>query len=233
MFKVYLALRCVTFACICVVACFTGAGSAFADAPAADAPAVAVPAAATAPKPRADGLYRGRDYVLQKNHNGLGLSVGVGGMNGFAYRHYWDNTSIQFDLLPLYADKGNYVAIHLGAQIIQYMLAWNSARELGGTSSALRLVGAYSIRIARDDSVATVEIPTPNCLTAACQANLTGNKSKMDYFNSAALGFGVEFGGIGRSGFSVSVDMMMTVMWDREGFFGAYPLPYGALMYNF
>ncbi len=233
MFTSSLPWRLLTFVLVGAAVCSTQAAAAFADTPASDGSAAVAPATTAAPKPRADGLYRGRDYVLQKNHNGLGLSVGVGGMNGFAYRHYWDNTSVQFDLLPLYADKGNYVAIHLGGQIIQYMLAWNSARELGGTSSALRLVGAYSIRIARDDSVATVEIPTPNCLTAACQANLTGNKSKMDYFNSVGAGFGVEFGGIGRSGFSVSVDMMMTIMWDSVGFFGAYPLPYGALMYNF
>lgn len=169
-------------------------------------------------------MVRGYESDLQKNHYAIGLTGGVGGSNGFGYRQYFGNTGIQINVLPLVANRGDYLAIYVGGQVINYMVAWTRGH------TALRLVGAGSVKISRDQS-SNISVPAANCTTPQCKA-ITTSKAPVDYFTSAGAGFGFEFGAVTRPGFSASIDLMMTVMWDNAGFYSAYPLPYGALMYN-
>ena len=69
-----------------------------------------------------------------------------------------------------------------------------------------------------------VSVPADNCQTAACQ-KIVNDKTPLQYLASGGLGFGVEFGARRRGGISLAIDLVMTVLYDNEGFYGAYPLP--------
>lgn len=192
-------------------------------------PAQAAPPAE--PIPAQGGLLRGHEQEVQKNTYGLGVSAGLFGYLGFAYRQYFGNSAVQLNILPIVYDRGDYLALHFGAQYIHYMLVWSRGRTLAFTpaSTSLRLVTGAHIAVTRDDG--GIDVADANCIGATCKA-VEGAQAPADTFASAAAGFGLEFGGVTRSGFSASVDLLMTVMWDREGFWAASPLPYGALMYS-
>ena len=176
----------------------------------------------------------GHEGEVQKNNHGLGVALDPqGGLMGFAYRHYLGNVAIQFDALPLYADRGDYLAMFVGVQAINYALVWSGAGRgsILPATTALRLTGGVSMRAARDQASSTIEVPDESCMTQACK-DIINAKPKVTYMVSAAAGFGFEFGAIQRSGFSLAADLMMTVLWDDVGFYAAYPLPYATLMYS-
>lgn len=176
----------------------------------------------------------GHEVEVQKNDHGVGVAVDPkGGLMGFAYRHYFGNTALQIDALPLYADRGDYLAMFFGMQVINYALVWSGSGRgsVLPATTALRLTGGLSLRAERDQAVSTIEVDTANCRTQACK-DIVNAKPKVTYMASGAAGFGFEFGAIQRSGFSFAADLMMTVLWDDIGFYGAYPLPYATLMYS-
>jgi hypothetical protein len=181
-----------------------------------------------------DGMLFGHDQDIQKNTHGIGVSAAVYPLLGFAYRHYFGNVAVQVHVLPLLANRGDYLSLHFGAEFIDYMLVWTRAHgSLGAAAmpaTALRLVGSAGVSMTRDQST-NITVPDANC-GATCQASLQGNHGRIDYLTSVGAGFGFEFGAIMRPGFSLAVDLMMTALWDNEGFYAAYPLPYGTLMYN-
>lgn len=186
---------------------------------------------ATAVPARAQEPLAGYRTLLQKNDHGLGASVDFkGGMLGFAYRRYFGNTALQLNILPLYFDRGDYMAIFTGAQIVRYMLLWPAGRSGLGTATALRLVGGAGTKIWKEQE-ASFEVDPKNCTTQACK-DLQGNKSPTEWLTTGTFGFGLEFGALQRRGLTLSIDLQMTVAFDDEGFYGAYPLPYGAVMYN-
>ncbi len=184
------------------------------------------------PAAAADTLAKGYEEAISQNHHGLGISFGVGGLNGIAYRHYFGNFAVQADVFPLIADSGNYVAVFGGLTFIDYLLMWNKAARstLFPATSALRFVGSTGVWVSRSQSN-NISVAQANCLTADCQA-IVNQKAAVDYFAHVGLGLGVEFGAIARPGFSAAVDVQMTVMWDQAGFYGAYPLPSATLMYS-
>lgn len=176
----------------------------------------------------------GHEGEVQKNTHGLGVAVDPkGGLMGFAYRHYFGNTALQIDALPLYADRGDYLAMFFGVQAVNYALVWSGSGRgsVLPATTALRLTGGLSLRAERDQATSTIEVDVSNCQTQACK-DIVNAKPKVTYMASAAAGFGFEFGAIQRSGFSLAADLMMTVLWDDIGFYGAYPLPYATLMYS-
>lgn len=193
-------------------------------------------ATVVAPTPSAlaaDTVTRGYQETFANNRNGLGFSVGVGGLNGLAYRRYFGgNLALQFDVFPLVADSGNYVAVFGGLTFIDYLVMWNKAARntLFPGTTALRLVASTGIKLSRDQSN-SVDVAPANCLSQECK-DITSQSSPMVYFAHAGAGLGVEFGAIARPGFSAAVDVQMVVMWDEQGFYGAYPLPNASLMYS-
>ncbi len=186
---------------------------------------------AAAPALAQKGPMVGHSEAVQKNDHGLGFAVDFkGGLLGFAYRHYFGNTAVQLDVLPLYQDRGASIAIYGGMQIVNYALVWPGGRSGGlPTTTALRLTGGAGVNVNREQE--TIQIDDPNCQTVVCQ-KITQSKSPVTWMVKAAGGFGFEFGAVQRSGFSVAADLMMTVLWDDVGFYGAYPLPYFTLMYS-
>lgn len=176
----------------------------------------------------------GHEGEIQTNDHGLGVALDPkGGLMGFAYRHYFGNVAIQVDALPLYADRGDYLAMFLGVQAVNYALVWSGSGRgsVLPATTALRLTGGLSVRAERDQATSTIEVPVDNCQTQACK-DIANAKPKVTYMGSMAAGFGFEFGAIQRSGFSLAVDLMMTVLVDDVGFYAAYPLPYATLMYS-
>ena len=185
------------------------------------------------PARAADAIARGYEEKLALNHNGLGFSVGVGGLNGLAYRRYFGgNYALQLDLFPLVADSGNYVAVYGGLTFIDYLLLWNKASRntLFPGTTALRFVGSTGIKLSRDQSK-NISVADANCATAECQS-IVSQSAPLNYFAHVGLGIGVEVGAIARPGFSAAFDLQMTVMWDEQGFYAAYPLPNASLMYS-
>jgi hypothetical protein len=176
----------------------------------------------------------GHEVEVQKNNHGVGVALDPkGGLMGFAYRHYFGNTALQIDALPLYADRGDYLAMFFGVQAVNYALVWSGTGRgsVLPATTALRLTGGLSMRAERDQATSTIEVDIANCQTQACK-DIVNAKPTVTYMASAAAGFGFEFGAIQRSGFSLAADLMMTVLWDDIGFYGAYPLPYATLMYS-
>ena len=186
----------------------------------------------TSPAWAADAVTKGYEETLSQNHNGLGISFGVGGLNGIAYRRYFGNMAVQADIFPLIADSGNYVAVFGGLTFIDYLLMWNKAARstLFPATSALRFVGSTGVWVSRNQSN-NVSVPQVNCNTPECQA-INSRSAPSDYFAHVGLGVGFEIGAIARPGFSAAFDVQMTVMWDQIGFYGAYPLPSATLMYS-
>lgn len=181
-----------------------------------------------------DGMLFGHDGDIQKNTHGVGVSASVYPLLGFTYRHYFGNVAVQVHVLPLLADRGDYLSLHFGVEFIDYMLVWtrgsHAALSQAMPATALRLVSAAGVSMTRSQST-NIDVPSANCGTV-CQESLQGNHGRIDYLTSAGVGFGFEFGAVMRPGFSLAVDLMMTALWDNDGFWAAYPLPYGTLMYN-
>lgn len=217
--------------CFCLRTCASLALLVCLQAPALAAefsPPPVKPAAAT-------GVLRGHEQDVQKNTHGLGFSAAVNPLLGFTYRRYFGNSAVQLNVLPLLADSGNYLSLHFGVEVIDYMLVWtrggrNSAL-MNVPTTALRLVGAAGVSLERDQST-NISVPDANCQTQVCKDAIQGNHGRIDYLGSVGAGFGFEFGAIMRPGFSLALDLMMTVLWDNDGFYATYPLPYGTLMYN-
>ena len=188
---------------------------------------------ATAHAAPGDGVIKGHEQTLQRNRHGLGFTAGVDGTLGFAYRNYLGNTAIQVNALPLFADYGDYLSVRLGAQVINYMLVWSRGQGMAVVpgATALRVVGAYGLYVSRDQA-ANVDVAPENCNTPQCQKIVAPGKGAVETWHSLAAGFGFEFGAVMRPGFSVALDLLMTLRWDRDGFYGAYPLPSGSLTYS-
>ncbi len=180
----------------------------------------------------ADTVAKGYEETIGQNHNGLGVSFGVGGLNGLAYRRNFGNLALQLDVLPLIASSGNYLAVFGGLTFIDYLVMWNKASRstFFSSTTALRLVGSTGVWLSRDQS-SVAKVPAANANTPQAQA-INNASAPIDYFAHVGIGVGLEMGAIARPGFSAALDVQMTVMWDQIGFYGAYPLPSASLMYN-
>ncbi len=176
----------------------------------------------------------GHRMRVQHNDHALGLTVGYGGTNGFAYRKYFGNTFVQANILPLVADRGDYLALMFGATVGRYLIVWNRprTRSLMPSTTALRAVGTVATYFTRD-ALGVNDLQAPcsgvNCSSAGGSGT---SDAKIENLTTAAAGIGIEFGAILRNGFSMSVDVMLTSAWDEDGFLQILPLPYAAVMYS-
>ena len=155
----------------------------------------------------------GHRQKIQNNSHSLGVSFGVAGATGFAYRYYFGNNFVQASLLPLVGDQGDYLALLGGVQFAHYLLVWNNttSRKLMPTTTALRATGgASTFLLSRKDDLGTHK---ENTL-------------------SAHAGVGFEMGAVMKHGFSISFDVMLTSIWENYEFDSLIPMPYGALMYS-
>ncbi len=180
----------------------------------------------------ADRLMRGHQEALTRNRHGLGLTFGWAGATGFAYRHYFGNTLVEANLLPLVTDQGDWLAIMMGVSGAHYMLVWQRMRgSVLPRTTALRAVVKATTFFSRDATVLNETPAEPNCVGTGCATTLSKD-AKLENLTSLAGGFGFEFGAVLEPGFSMAVDMMFTVLWDEEGFQAVLPLPYLGVLYN-
>ena len=141
-----------------------------------------------------------------------------------------DLNALQLNFLPNILDGGDYVFVSAGLQWVHYLVEWQRGNGTFRTpAGALRWVTGGGVALVRDGS--RIAVNDKNCQTAECQA-MTGQKAKLNYLVSGATGFGVELGAVRRPGLVVSGDLLMTVLFDNDGFFAAYPLPYVSAGYN-
>ena len=191
--------------------------------PAAPPPAVlrsadAPPASAPAPDPTA--------VATQSNVHGIGVAGSFATGSGLTYRHYWGNSSLQLAMLAIITDRGNEAVAFVGGSFVQYLLVWNApgSRGLLPTTSALRVLGGAHYYLSRGVETTTTEPAQGVIIPTSIQ------KSKSSLNMGAGLGF--EFGAIVRSGFSLSLDLVLTAAFDKQGLDYILPLPQGALVYS-
>lgn len=158
-------------------------------------------------------VLAGHKQKLQNNTHALGLTFGVAGATGFAYRYYLGNYYVQASVLPLVADQGDYLAMLTAVQFAHYLLVWNNttAGKMLPTTTALRvsLGGSAFWLTEKKDAISHQE----NTL-------------------AAQFGFGFEMGAVMRPGFSISFDVLLTSIWENGEFDSLIPMPYGAVMYS-
>ncbi len=175
-------------------------------------------------------LLAGHKMTLQDNSHALGVAGGYPGASGFVYRRYFGNSFLQFNLLPLVQDRGDWMAIMFGATFGQYLLIWQQpmTASLMPTTTALRFVVGASSFFSRDKSQNFELVATPGTVPGTTPTI----DPKVENLTGLSAGIGFEFGAIKRSGFSFALDLMLTATWDDEGFSSLVPLPFGAIVYS-
>lgn len=183
----------------------------------------------------AQGLVRGHEQQVQRNSHALGLCGGYPGASGFAYRKYLGDTYVQANILPLVADRGDFLAMMFGISVGHYLVMWqrNNSLSLMPTTTALRVVGIASTFFSRDATFSDAVSAAP-CVGTDCTGTTTTKTTTAKTENTTGIGAGIgfEFGAIMRHGFSFSLDLMLTATWDDAGFDWLVPIPYGAVMYS-
>lgn len=170
------------------------------------------------------GVIPGHSSKIQTNTHALGFTGGFAGATGFTYRQYIGNNFIQANALPLMANRGEFLVLMGGLSAGRYLLLWNSP-SMGAiipSTTALRALALASASYESDDAAAAP------CIDGDC----SGAQPSIKKSYSVAGGIGFEFGALMRHGFSISFDVMLTAVWDQEGFDFLMPLPYGTVVYN-
>lgn len=179
----------------------------------------------------------GHRVTLQNNEHALGISLSAPfwGASGFAYRKYFGNAFVQANLLPLVADRGDFIAVLFGAQYGHYLVVWTqgSGTSVLPSTTALRaLAGAWTF-FERDASAALNAAPiSPTSPGSVSGGSTTPTEVKVSNTTGIGAGIGFEFGAVMRSGFSFSADLMFTAAWDNDGFESLVPQPYFSLLYS-
>jgi hypothetical protein len=170
---------------------------------------------------------------LQRNRRGLGLAGSFATGSGLAYRHYWGQTALQLVLLGYartqdLADGTRQLDSALfwaGGSVIHYVKIWHDPVQRGllPTTTGLRVLGgAHYYLQQQQQSVGAV---TNGLFTA------TTTSRRASSVNLGA-GIGFEFGGLVQSGFSLALDLVLTMAVDGNGIDYILPLPQGAVLYN-
>ncbi len=185
---------------------------------------------ASPPAARAAELLAGHKVTLQENDHSLGIAAGYPGASGFVYRMYFGNSFVQFNLLPLVQDRGDWMAIMFGATFGQYLLIWQqpSQATLLPSTTAMRFVVGASTYFSRD-SGSNFEVVAPPGTVPGTTPEVD---PKVENLTGISAGIGFEFGAVKKSGFSFALDLMLTATWDDEGFTTLIPLPFGAIVYS-
>ena len=191
------------------------AGSALADDVVLDPPPPASPMRMVGEAaPRAD---------KQVNVHGLGVAGSFATGTGLTYRRYWDNTVLQVAALGIATDRGENTLAFVGASVGQYLFVWGGRGVSAGvlpSTTALRVVGGgqWYERRSKD----TVLLPSGQ----------TRDERTRQRDLSAGVGIGFEFGGLVRTGFSLSIDLLLTATWRNGQLESVLPLPQSALVYS-
>ena len=167
----------------------------------------------------------GHSRKIQSNTHALGFTGGFAGATGFTYRHYFGNSFVQANALPLMANRGEFLMMMGGISAGRYLLLWHSP-SMGSiipSTTALRALTLASISYQSNEEINEV------CSGSSC-ASVSKTTIEQEY--SIAGGIGFEFGALMRHGFSISFDVMLTAVWDQDGFDFLMPLPYGTVVYN-
>ncbi len=203
--------------------------------------ATPVPGATRARTTRAVTSRRaeGRKITRQDNEHGLGLSGGWAPGSGFAYRRFFGKTSLQATLFAMVTERGADATVFAGLSATHYLIVWHRYDRPGllpGTS-ALRITGAGSYLYRKSSEEKTTKRNLdPTCVDLSnnpCKKEVikeTVNSTKWDAFVGAGVGF--EFGAVMRPGFSMSLDLMLTAMFDDKGLDDILPVPALGLLYN-
>ena len=139
-------------------------------------------------------------------------------------------------------NRGEDAWVLAGVGVTQYLLVWHqpNSRGLLPAVTALRLTGATSAF--HDASSTQTFVPVkegcsdPLDLSRCPVKGVTTTKSET--MANLGVGIGFEFGGVMRSGFSLSLDLLLTAAFKvagtdtRRGLAFTYPLPQMALIYN-
>lgn len=169
----------------------------------------------------------------QRNRQGLGLAGSFATGSGLAYRRYWGDTAVQLVLLGYaktqdLADGTRQLDSALfwaGGSVIHYVKVWHAMAHRGllPSTTALRVLGgAHYYLQQQQQSVGNL---ADGLWTA------TTSTQRSSSLNLGA-GVGFEFGGIVQQGFSLSLDLVLTMAIDRAGLDYILPLPQGAVIYN-
>ncbi len=182
---------------------------------------------------------RGRKVTQQNNRFGLGITGGWSPGSGFSFRHYLGRTAIQGTFFAMITERGSDATLFGGLAVTRYLLVWHEYNRPGllPDTSALRLTGSasYLYRKSVDRKVEKVK-DNPACndkLTDPCtvtQKVTETKRSQWDAFLGGGIGF--EFGAVMRPGFSLSLDLILTAMFDKDELYQLLPVPAIGLMYN-
>lgn len=206
----------------------------------APAPApMAQPQPAPSTRPAANDQRPGYQVKEQNNRHALGVTGGLSTGSGFAYRRYVGNTMLQGSLWAMILDRGDNTTVWGGFTAARYLLVWNEDRRASvlPDTSALRLVGSASYLYNRSTTEQFDVVSTdPTCRTTRsfdCPST-TKVTDKVERLHTISMGAGIgfEFGAIMRPGFSVSLDLQLTAIFDQKGLSQIWPLPSIALMYS-
>jgi hypothetical protein len=157
---------------------------------------------------------------------GIGVSGGVAGHTGFAFRYYLGEGYLQASGVALMLDQGNFIATSAGLDYGHY-LAMTRPRInlLRGLTVGL----AYRGQPPEDDSDGLID--ARDVAVGASQSSTTNNPV-WSRLLSVSAGIGVDLGKVRSPGMTVAVDVRMSLLYDEKGFFALIYLPYGALIYN-
>ena len=166
--------------------------------------------------------------------HGIGLTLSFSTGAGVAYRRQWGATALQLSGFAVVTERGNTTLLTGGALLTQRLHVWHGQlRSVLPATTALRVVGGLNYFLSRD--VSTSQVGNGDSLNGVgcsapggCTAKVTSNIS---YFNGGA-GLGFEFGAINRPGVSMTLDVVVTVVFKNGDFSLLVPLPQLAVLYN-
>jgi hypothetical protein len=181
----------------------------------------------------------GRRITDQQNHHGLGVTGGLAPGSGFSYRRFFGRTSVQATVFAMVTNRGDDATVFGGLSATRYLLVWHEFNRPGilPDTSALRLTGGAGYLYRKSTRVKTTSKPIdPTCkdkLNNPCDVEVsmsTVSNNTWDIFVGSGIGF--EFGAVMRPGFSLSLDVQLTAMFDSKGLYEILPMPALGLMYN-
>ena len=179
--------------------------------------------------------------VVQPPAYGIGVSAGVAGHTGFAFRYYLAKGYLQASGIALMLNEGNFVATSAGLDYGRYLAISSRGGQanpaagfhsglFAGSRAALRgVIGvsglSYRGKLPSDDSDAGDE-------AADASNSASTNSAAWSRLLSVSAGFGVDLGKVRGPGMAFALDARMSLLYDQEGFFALIFLPYGAVIYN-
>jgi len=168
------------------------------------------------------------------NRHGLGVSGGVAGHSGFAYRRFIGPGVVQVNAIALMVDSGAFFAADLGVDYAWHLHIWHTRRRTWlPKSMAVRAVAGISGLVFKDEGQSFSNGDFEAAPRRPGDPVKTPQQvDPWSYMMSASAGFGVEMGSVVGPGFSLVIDIRPTYIVDEDGFWGFVTLPYGSAVYN-